>query len=314
MKKGQIEISFNWIFVMFAGAAILLFFILLINQQTDESQEELARTISVRLENVFGSLQGPTDTIQVHDVLTRELVFECDIQGHSYTVERARYTSFIDEVLFSPRTVGSSEIISWALTYKAPFPIQPMLLVSDANTHYVFVDGAAQDIRFKMREHFSTSTIINPSDFADRGHRHYVFITTNSGFSVPSSVSQKSSKVIIGDRVANINNQDVIVPTQELLAAAIISGDAELYNCGLEKLDVPINVAHELVKQRARLLKQQYVGTDCENFYQDSLIKNRIDNMLTHYNNDDMDLFHEEIQRLEDNNQNMRRRGCVALY
>ena len=51
--KGQVTVQFNWIYVMVAGAAILLFFIMIITQQKDMSEKRLNYKVMNILENIF---------------------------------------------------------------------------------------------------------------------------------------------------------------------------------------------------------------------------------------------------------------------
>ena len=52
-KKGAIEVSFNWLFVLIAGAIILLFFISLVNTQREKSETNIALTIKTELKSIL---------------------------------------------------------------------------------------------------------------------------------------------------------------------------------------------------------------------------------------------------------------------
>ena len=83
-KKGQLTLSFNWIFVMVAGAVILLFFVGLIVKQKDSSEQKLNFDVVNILESILvGSTvsEQTINTIDTSGISSMELFFECELDS-----------------------------------------------------------------------------------------------------------------------------------------------------------------------------------------------------------------------------------------
>ena len=78
MKKAQVEVQINWIFVIVAGGLILLFFFGLIRWQKSQSEQSLAYNILNDLEAIFTASGVSTktfNTIQFPDIIVD---FKCE--------------------------------------------------------------------------------------------------------------------------------------------------------------------------------------------------------------------------------------------
>ena len=53
MKKGQIQVTFNWIYITIAGAVILLFFFGIVVKQKAASEEKLSIEVVRILESIL---------------------------------------------------------------------------------------------------------------------------------------------------------------------------------------------------------------------------------------------------------------------
>ena len=52
-KKAQIQVTFNWVYILIAGAVILLFFIGIVVKQKAVSEENLATDVVRVMESIF---------------------------------------------------------------------------------------------------------------------------------------------------------------------------------------------------------------------------------------------------------------------
>ena len=52
-KSGQVQITFNWIYILIAGAVILLFFVGIVVKQKVVSEERLATDVVDILDSIF---------------------------------------------------------------------------------------------------------------------------------------------------------------------------------------------------------------------------------------------------------------------
>ena len=142
-KSAQIQVTFNWIYIMIAGAMILLFFIGIIVKEKAASEERLSAEVVEIMESIFtgASLSEKTKNfIDTSGLVDYTLYFDCDagvsefgLQGYSY------YASDSVNPLFAPLELSTSRLVLWSLPYRLPFKVIDFLFVTSANTKYFLV-------------------------------------------------------------------------------------------------------------------------------------------------------------------------------
>lgn len=141
-KKAQIQVTFHWIYVLIAGAVILLFFFSLIFSQKGRSEEHLRQDIVRIVESIFtaASLSEKTKTTVDTNLDQYALQFSCregvgeyGLKGGSATVQDSVHP------LFSPAEVQAVQLSLWSLPYKLPFKVIDFLLVTSPTIKYVVI-------------------------------------------------------------------------------------------------------------------------------------------------------------------------------
>ncbi|MFT4311223.1 MAG: hypothetical protein ACMXX7_01200 [Candidatus Woesearchaeota archaeon] len=318
MKKAQLEVSFNWIFIILAGAAILFFFMNVINTQTDQGRETISRTITVRMDSIFSALESSPGSVQINDRLNFEMQFACRDDGHSYTVNNGNARNYLQsQILFSPHEIGNSRLITWTLRHEAPYPIANLLMVSDEQTAYVFIGEDLQILYDEMPEEFikfnySQSEIYN---IQDKGHRRYIIVAKNSiSLNYIGIPSRKRSTVKFTDLNSGqiiFEGEGAVLPFfgREMLFAAIVTGDKDLFRCSFEKLKEKSEIMHEIIYERAKKIRQKNLSQACDSLYQDEFI-NPINDTLK-----EEDPFHvDTISQISQLNTRLIRASCPTLY
>ena len=69
MNKKGFEIQFNWIFVLVAGTAIILFFTVVVIKQKNVSETSTKATILKSMEAVITGASVSTDTTNIIDIM-----------------------------------------------------------------------------------------------------------------------------------------------------------------------------------------------------------------------------------------------------
>lgn len=141
-KQGQIQVTFHWIYVLIAGAVILLFFFTLIVSQRQRSEEVLQQDITQLIGSLFtaATLSEKTKTNldinlgeRVLTLACREGVGEYGLKGASRTLEDPIHP------LFSPAELQATQLSLWSLPYKLPYKVIDFLLVTAPTVKYVLV-------------------------------------------------------------------------------------------------------------------------------------------------------------------------------
>jgi hypothetical protein len=150
-RKGQLTLTFNWIYVLIAGGVILLFFVGIVVKQKSVSEQQLQGDVVRILESILTGATVSEQTKNFIDVsglrdFTIEFVCELDsgggfrdvfshygIQGTSATIETPI------EIIFAPNEIKTTELIVWSMPYDLPFKIMDFLFVTSRDTHYVVI-------------------------------------------------------------------------------------------------------------------------------------------------------------------------------
>ncbi|MEK6938072.1 MAG: hypothetical protein AABX04_03430 [Nanoarchaeota archaeon] len=139
-KQGQIEVTFNWIYIVIAGAVILLFFAGIIVKQKIASEETLDRDVMRIMENIFTAAQVSENTktsIDMGGLRDYVFYFSCEEGVSKYGLE-GRSLPVEDSInpIFAPSKVQSATLITWSVPYKLPFKVIDFLFITSSNTKY----------------------------------------------------------------------------------------------------------------------------------------------------------------------------------
>lgn len=291
-KKAQVEISFNWIFILLAGGAILFFFIFVIFRETDASTERTDLKLAKRLDALLSAIEQNPNSIKDIGYFSTELNFDCvDGTQHEFFIKGSSSRFLLDsQLIFSPEMIGGTNIVAWTLDYNAPYPIASMLLLSDDKTRYI-IDGALDadiNIYDGIPPQFS-KLLWSKSRFdeiTDDGFRKYVFITTGSLPDLSASVRAKGQASVLllpssstdGKIEFYESTTSLQTPvlkgtagfvTKEMLFAAIVSGDYDLYMCGINKMIDRMRFSDDINQFRMKMLEDKYLSQTviCSIFY-----------------------------------------------
>ena len=343
-NKGQLQISFNWIFVLIVGAIILLFFITSLTKETDSSKTQLAQKASARLDAVFAVIQQNPDSVQIHDAPNYELDFYCTEEGHYYALKDSSTKNYLEnEHIFAPETIGKAKLVSWTKTFSAPFPVSSILYLSDEKNQYVFItaDPKIEKLYEDFPDKFSKKNVTSSQDIIDEVFRKYIIIT--DALPVASNINNEVRKktqaiIVVSSETAsdvygygNLKYYEEGSSTsinkpyvgQELLFAGIVSGNSELYSCGLSKVLEKTKIVAQTNLLRTQALKDQYDLTytgRCSTFYglvTQGYIQNLTEsasNFETSDTTKNYKKFYDSMTDLQRVNENILRSDCTLLY
>ncbi len=340
-NKGQVEISFNWIFVLIAGGLILFFFITFIVNQREASMEELGRRVQDRFDSIFTIIQQTPDSVQSFDHIATELEFMCEEGVQSYMVRGSSAVTFIDsQIIFSPRYIGDSRLVAWTRNFRGPYPVTPVLYLSDDRNMFYFIDdgenGFVRDLFNRFPDAFQKELIRedNPG-LEDKGYDFYTIIFSDdsrSEFDVTLLPDDSYTRIRInvtgrhGDvpygEVRDGVDEDVVVEFvgYEMALGAAVIGDANLFECSKDRLLQRYAASNEVQIKRVHELWGGYQAINpdhrCGIIYNETgLAMSGLENIKSHLdgsvNYEDLASIMSELQDLNDQS---RRIGCAWFY
>jgi hypothetical protein len=336
LRKAQIEVSFNWIFILIAGGLILLFFIMLARNHEKTSTNESSNVIAIKLQTLFAAIQQNPDAVQKQDNIKAELEFSCNEEGQTFVIKGSTAKKYLDsEVLFTPKVVGDSKTIAWTQLYSSPYPVVQVLYFTDEKTQYIF-ESSAKKYYEKFPEQFerNLSSKGDINSLTDQGFRKYIIVTGSSvTLDLENSAFKKKSTIIqINEGEGKIDfiydgdyGESVSVPyvNDVTLFGAIISGDDKLYGCTMESIMNLSRIVGKINLNRAGLISTDLAAGNnekCDLFYNpegprlpqlyiDAIIGNS-----TYAANGNYDDLKTSIGNLQGINEPMARSNCPTIY
>ncbi len=271
-KKGQIELTFNWIYVALAGAIILLFFVGIVVRQAKVSEEQLSGEV-VR---VMGSIlagasvsEKTRNSVEAGGLADYILYFDCadGVGEFGLKGKPARMQNSIDPI-FAPKEIQSPLIVFWSLPYHLPFKVIDFLFVTSPNRKYYltgtdskFIDEFLNATTGLKKEGLNREYVAELADLQAEGNIEVRVVDVDGSQifekRVPSSLlsfpDQKVSAIafISGTNQANYYQKEgdswkklnphpveIISLDEEKNAAkyaAIFAENDELYECNMKK-------------------------------------------------------------------------------
>lgn len=303
-KKAQLEIGFNWIYILIAGVVILLFFTGIIVRQKASSEQQLSVDVVRIMSSIFtaaGVSEKTKNSIDISGLAEYTLTFNCEDGVGDYGLKDGYRVQNAIEPVFAPLEIQGTRLNLWSLPYKFPFKVTDFLFITSENTKYfflgqeVFIDefldqtAADEKIRFKINtQRISTLEQLKPEnnfqirvvDFSS---------TIREGLPVPVSIQQLGDDkvtAIVFTAAGNADyyqKQDMVwkklnpapVPIISLGGerdaakyAAIFAGNDQVYFCNMQK-----------AFRRLKLLNEVYAGKDIGN----GDIGGKLKEMITYY-------------------------------
>ncbi|HLC81601.1 MAG TPA: hypothetical protein VJH68_03005 [Candidatus Nanoarchaeia archaeon] len=299
--KGQVEVTFNWVYILIAGAVILLFFVSLVVRQKSISEQHLAVDVVRILESIITGAQVSEKTkssIPLGGLSEQTLYFNCEDGVSEYGVVGlpARVQNSFDSV-FAPTTIQGSRLILWSLPYALPFKITDFLLVTSDNNHYFFlgegqglsdefIEGAADS---KPQLTIQAQKVNSLSEISASGKKVRARIVDADGKNIVSQGRIPGQLLALEDKdltavsfTANneanffikegsfwkkLNLQPVPMVSQAVnrdaaVYGAIFTEDPEIYLCNMQKAYQRIRLISEIYEAKVQELEQHYQSSE----------------------------------------------------
>ncbi|MBW2996270.1 hypothetical protein KY332_03145 [Candidatus Woesearchaeota archaeon] len=298
-QKAQVSAQFAWIFILIAGAIILIFFTSIVYKQREISDTKLSETILNKLETIITGAALSPGTSQPIDMPEAEILFVCDEEGYStMSVKRATPKEIPSQVIFAPDILKGVQITSLALPWQTPFKSTNFLYLSAPNIKYVFINPdtlTAQEILDEWRLDFIKQEVeslddINAEGFEKikliffQGEQDTLFLPESlqpkklgvTAITItPNKVDfyKKQGEILVKDAPRGYNT----LPHSDLATrfGAIFSQDLTSYECNMKKALKKLSLVSEIYAARESSLNSSIPG--CKYYY-----INQISNLISY--------------------------------
>ncbi len=205
-RKAQIQIQFNWIFVIIIGVVLLGFFFSMIFSQTSANEKQVSATIARHFETIITSTNQKVGTVKTYKIPTTKIEFRCDdYQGiYEYKIGGVKAKDIKFEPIFSSKELkggkSRNRIYTWTENWNIPYQIATFLYITDNREHFSFVlngqkpNALEEELINNFAANMSISIINNsngnfenvPQNSLNMNKYVYVILdSSSSGFSWP---------------------------------------------------------------------------------------------------------------------------------
>ena len=342
MVKAQIDVQFNWVFILIVGAIILSFFVGASLWYKNIQEQKITAQIVVNVESLLKTAAESPKTAQTITIPDVTLSFTCTPECNDYGcisdfsgggVTRSTET----EVLFSHSTLSGTQLIMWALEWDFPYKMANFLYVTTDSIRYIILyDDEHSSLAYAVNSLLAENSyltketikvddpaalsITNKNDvyvriisFLDEGTLPLTTIENTLGKQqetwdiITVEGTEDKGTVVYADG-------DAPYTGLPLLIGALFSPTKEFYLCNMQKALLQAKIITEVYTARTKELYDSFSGTEKEycTYYYDNSIQDAIKGIPTALeNNDDVSLY---LDTLEQTNQYAVMKGCPRLY
>lgn len=138
MNKKGFEVQFNWIFVLIAGAAILLFFAVVVVKQKSVAETSTKATVLKSIEAIIAGAGVSTDTTNIVSIPNSNIEVSCN--RISLGAVSKQHESM---VLFAPSLVKGDKLITQTLAFSTPYKATNLLYITSPQLRYIIMGSSS---------------------------------------------------------------------------------------------------------------------------------------------------------------------------
>jgi hypothetical protein len=282
MRRAQLEIQFNWIYVAVVGGLILLVFLSIASGIRKTAKTDLEIDAINYFDEIFTSLQGSENTEQTISLPGLEIDISSEKDNcYEYSIGNSelgrRKTEYVP--IFSPDII-KGKILSYALALDVPFRSSYLLYLTSPQIAYVF-KGNNPSITKLYDDMPNQITKKKESGFENQNYYKIRYITFDEPGSVPAAVRSHNDVSLIrimpgsslyetgqvifykksGSAFEEIARSYYF--DKPTLFAAIYSETSDSYECNLNKAIMRMNKMAYLLQARTVMLQNSDLGNLC---------------------------------------------------
>lgn len=288
MNKKAFEIQFNWLFVLVAGAAILLFFTFIIVKQKSISDISTKSIVLRSVEAIITGTIASTDTTNIVDIPKSEIEISCG--RISLGTISKQYQSM---ALFAPGIISGNKLITQTSMFNAPYRALNLLYITSPDVRYILIGESAlakeinKSLPKDIRKEFYTSTLI-PSIRNQNNYKvRFIFFNDVNEKVLENFKAASDSDVTAIKVIGDGENKGTIefyqknelsweklkaepYLTKSLLLGAVYSDTPETYGCNANNTFARLRLITQIYSERATNLKD-IEDEQCRQIYETAL-------------------------------------------
>lgn len=291
-SKKAFEIQFNWIFVLVAGAAIILFFTIVVIKQKNVSESSSKATMLKSIQSIITGASVSTDTTKTIDLPNADIAISCNkiaIGGISNQYQKL--------ILFAPGLIKGGKLITQTSAFSAPYRAANLLYMTSDRVRYIIIgdNDIAKEVnrslpsdlrkdfykpgdanKIKNENNYKAKFVISELDISSLNNVAMKFEKMQDTDVTAVKISGDLSKGSIEfyqknkDKFSRIAESRYI--TKSSLIGAVYSDTPEAYECNMQNAFSRLNLVTKIYIERTnRLMGERVLQAQCAQFYSNAL-------------------------------------------
>jgi hypothetical protein len=349
MKKGVIEVQFNWIFVLIVGAVILAFFVSIVVKQKDLSSGRIGTKLATDLETITTGAEVSKGTAQLIKIPNTVIEFQSPDCVRSYSIGGWN-KMYREKLMFAPSRIEGRDLLAWTLDWSLPYRVTNFLFLTSPYMRYIIVANAGDELAKRVNRTLPTemyrdftedpNTINNQNNYMVR----LVFFSNDpDDVVVPNSLEDMDNRDVSALHVLStypyetgqvrfyVKRGDVFDQVEqnvsfmgiESLYGAVFTDDRELFVCNMRSAFKKMCFVTDIIQNRTATLLNDFSSSSCSNDYFLSLdgpLRNLYSN-ATYMSGNYGGASEEQVQaiyaaavQLGQHNNNLEMQSCPDIY
>lgn len=329
MDKKAFEIQFNWIFVLVAGAAILLFFTLVVVKQKGISEASTKATVLKSIGAIVTGTGVSADTTNIVDIPESSIDVSC---GRISLGSVSR--QYQNLVLFAPGTLKGDRLVMQTMGFSAPYKAANLLYMTSPQVRYIITGSSrlAGDINKSLpmemlKEYYKSLPEIKYSN-----NYKVKFVIFGDMIMLPPSLKNMPDYDVTAIRIVGDDEKGVVEFWQKegnswlskgssaylgkaSLIGAIYADTKEMYECSMQNVFTRLGIVTRVYAEKTRKLAGSGTGMQCSQFYSSALSHlNGIYAASSSFSKANVDAIAGFAKSLESDNANSRLYSCPFVY
>ena len=333
MNKKAFEVQFNWIFVLVAGVAILLFFTAVVIKQKNVSETSTKATVLKSIEAIITGAGVSTATINIIDIPNSNIEVSCSrvsLGGVS-----KQYQNLI---LFAPILIKGDKLITQTLAFSVPYRATNLLYMTSPQLRYIIIgnNNLAREINKSMPSDLKKEFYQSEPQIKSSNNYKIRFIFFESMVEFPKALEKMPDSDVTAIKINGDNEKGTIEFWQKegnswlskgsstylgksSLIGAVYADALDTYECNMQNVFSRLKLVTKIYIERTKKLTQKAVTSSrqvqCNQFYNNAL--SHLNNILTAsstFNRENAETIADSAKLLASENKNAQINSCALIY
>lgn len=329
MNKKAFEMQFNWIFVLVAGAAILLFFTVVVVKQRSVSETSTKTTVLKSIEAIITGASISTDTINIINIPSSDIEISCN--RVSLGSLSRQYQSLI---LFAPSLVKGNRLITQTLAFSTPYRATNLLYITSPQLRYIIIGNTnlANEINKSLPSDLKKEFYQSVPQIKNLNNYKVRFIVFGDMVDFPKALEKMPDYDATAVRINGDNEKGIIEFYQKdgtswlskgssfyigksSLIGVVYADTLDMYNCNMLNTFSRLNLVTKIYVEKTKKIMQSTASLPCKQSYGNALNHlSIVYEASSDFNKENIDKISDAAKSLADENKNAQLYSCPLIY